>query len=182
MEPATLWIERRARKVQTCDKRQTVGALVKYTGESKGGDYTSFRFKTLTNSLCAFYGRMSCRTRSSIPANCGVRVEFPPLQCLAAVYQGLVVSPFQYRRWMTGSDIQPAECFAGFCNMRFRCSPRERGWHRTCAREVPKRDAVQRGVFPFRSWLPAGTLRRVFESRATGYLSNRREHVESEQS
>ena len=45
MEPATLWFERRAREVQTCDKRQTVGDLARCAGESKGGDYTSFRFQ-----------------------------------------------------------------------------------------------------------------------------------------
>ena len=45
MEPATLWFERRARKVQTCDKRQTVGVSARSAGATKGGDYTSFRFQ-----------------------------------------------------------------------------------------------------------------------------------------
>jgi hypothetical protein len=41
MEPATLWFERRVRRVQTCDKRQTLGAWAKV---SKGGDYPSFLY------------------------------------------------------------------------------------------------------------------------------------------
>jgi len=45
MEPATLWFERRARRVQTCDKRQTVEVPARSAGASKGGDYTSFRFQ-----------------------------------------------------------------------------------------------------------------------------------------
>jgi hypothetical protein len=40
MEPATLWFERRVRKVQTCDKRQTLSP-VRRAG-SKGGDYPPF--------------------------------------------------------------------------------------------------------------------------------------------
>ena len=45
MEPATLWFERRVRRVQTCDKRQTVEVPTRSAGASKGGDYTSFRFQ-----------------------------------------------------------------------------------------------------------------------------------------
>jgi hypothetical protein len=41
MEPATLWFERRVRRVQTCDKRQTLEIWAKV---SKGGDYPSFLY------------------------------------------------------------------------------------------------------------------------------------------
>ena len=45
MEPATLWFERRVRKVQTCDKRQTLSP-VQRTG-SKGGDYPPFLYRLI---------------------------------------------------------------------------------------------------------------------------------------
>jgi len=43
MEPATLRFERRVRKVQTCDKRQTL-TPVRRAG-SKGGDYPPFLYQ-----------------------------------------------------------------------------------------------------------------------------------------
>jgi hypothetical protein len=45
MEPATLWFERRVRKVQTCDKRQTLSP-VRRTG-SKGGEYPPFLYELI---------------------------------------------------------------------------------------------------------------------------------------
>jgi len=56
MEPATLWFERRARRVQTCDKRQTFSPV--WCGESKGGDYPPFCINSLTNSVCALSGQI----------------------------------------------------------------------------------------------------------------------------
>jgi hypothetical protein len=44
MEPATLWFERRVRRVQTCDKRQTLRAWAKVL---KGGDYPSFQYQLI---------------------------------------------------------------------------------------------------------------------------------------
>jgi hypothetical protein len=57
MEPATLWFERRVRRVQTCDQRQTVEFRPDQPGHQRAATIPRFGFKTLTNSVCALSGQ-----------------------------------------------------------------------------------------------------------------------------
>jgi hypothetical protein len=56
MEPATLWFERRVRKVQTCDKRQTLSPS-HMSGNQRAAIIHRFCINLLTNSVCALSGQ-----------------------------------------------------------------------------------------------------------------------------
>ncbi len=55
MEPATLWFERRARRVQTCDKRQTLETSG--LGNQRAATIQRFCNDYITISVCALSGQ-----------------------------------------------------------------------------------------------------------------------------
>jgi hypothetical protein len=57
MEPATLWFERRVRRVQTCDKRQTLSPRPGMRGNQRAATIHRFCINSLTNSVCALSGQ-----------------------------------------------------------------------------------------------------------------------------
>jgi hypothetical protein len=55
MEPATLWFERRVRRVQTCDKRQTLETPG--LGNQRAATIQRFCNDHITYSICALSGQ-----------------------------------------------------------------------------------------------------------------------------
>ena len=153
MEPATLWFERRARRVQTCDKRQTVGAPASCGWGIKGRRlYLVSVSKHLRIAYARSPGTLSRRALSQLLASNNAFGSSCWVEHVRRHVTGLCSKVHLAQiRCPARPSFHPAECFAGICSMRFRCRLCEEGWHRNRRTKSPTRSAAQDGSSPFRS-------------------------------